>query len=112
MVRRWIIVALVALIASANADECLTEDYAMAHCAPLESSARDSPAASYCRGHCCADGECCAQGNYKKDGHGCARLFSSPVPARFHHVQSLRALRLDRDICKVVGPKVKARKEL
>ena len=33
-----------------------------------------------------ADGECCAQGNFKKEGH--------------------------QEVCKVVGPKVKARKEL
>ena len=33
-----------------------------------------------------ADGQCCAQGGYKKEGHG--------------------------DICKIVGPKVKGKKEL
>jgi len=54
---------LLALVATAHADPCTSEDYAEAHY-----------------------GECCAQGNYKKDGHS--------------------------DICKTVGPKVKARKEL
>ena len=100
--------ALAAAAAAAEADPCLKEDYAEANCAPRR---RTTPILRAARAHCratihnhaarprhraqpteparhrpAADGQCCAQGGYKKEGHG--------------------------DICKIVGPKVKGKKEL
>ena len=95
--------ALAAAAAAAEADPCLKEDYAEANCAPRR---RTTPILRAVRAHCratihnhaarpqrtepprfaTADGQCCAQGGYKKEGHG--------------------------DICKIVGPKVKGKKEL
>ena len=96
--------ALAAAAAAAEADPCLKEDYAEANCAPRR---RATPILRAARAHChatihnhaarpqltepardrpAADGQCCAQGGYKKEGHG--------------------------DICKIVGPKVKGKKEL
>ena len=68
-------------------DPCLAEDYAEANCARAHTR-RNCLISSLT--HPCifslADGTCCAQGGYKLEGHG--------------------------DVCKLVGPKVKAKKEL
>ena len=97
---RFLFIAFAALAAAAEADPCLKEDYAEANCAPRR---RTTPILRAARAHgratnhnltnslsrraiATADGQCCAQGGYKKEGHG--------------------------DICKIVGPKVKGKKEL
>ena len=76
-------------------DPCLAEDYAEANCARSRALAAHKirQSKSLTRWHARgvvslvrADGTCCAQGGYRLPGHG--------------------------DICKVVGPKVKAKKEL
>ena len=96
--------ALAAAAAAAEADPCLKEDYAEANCAPRRRTRatraalprhHSQPSArprqrpqptEPARYRPIADGQCCAQGGYKKEGHG--------------------------DICKIVGPKVKGKKEL
>ena len=90
--------ALAAAAAAAEADPCLKEDYAEANCAPRRRTTPIIRAARAARPRHrtqpteparhrpAADGQCCAQGGYKKEGHG--------------------------DICKIVGPKVKGKKEL
>ena len=96
--------ALAAAAAAAEADPCLKEDYAEANCAPhrarrpsyaphertatplIHNHAARPQLTEPARDRPAADGQCCAQGGYKKEGHG--------------------------DICKIVGPKVKGKKEL
>jgi len=66
---------------------------------------------------CCADATCCAGGGYKIEGHGyAAQRDSQPNLATATNCSRAPPLYPSslpcREICKVVGPKIKAKKEL
>ena len=105
-------------------DPCLAEDYAEANCAHARLGREPThpspplPATRVSRWFAsCADGKCCAQGGYKLPGHGygvpCFALHS-PSQQHLHTTLSLfvSLCACLREICKVVGPKVKSKKEL
>ena len=94
---RTLFVFLAVVLAMAAAEEaapdpCLAEDYAEVNY-----------------------GTCCAQGGYKKEGHGYAAFsvksvfdLAPPCPPVPHPWLACSG----REICRSVGPKVKAKKEL